>query len=525
MCGINGIFSYRINNSSASLKQMNCSIAHRGPDAMGEFIEENIALGHSRLSVIDLSSVANQPLFDNSKNFVLVFNGEIYNYLEIKSQLPEYEFKTNSDTEVILAAYLKWGIHFLNFLNGMFALAIYDRSKNELFIARDRMGIKPLYFYHDEEAFVFSSEIRALLNSDLVPRKLNKNGLSDYLRYQTVHAPKTLVDNVLMLMPGHYMKISNDDFITQSYWEMTTPNLRLSAAASLSEYQKQIKECFYDSVSKRTIADVPMGAFLSGGIDSAAIVGVLSEVSTKKVDTFTVVFDEREFSEAEAAQKMADRFNTNHHEINLSSSEFLEEIPSALSAMDHPSGDGINTYIVSKATKEAGITVALSGLGGDELFSGYPVFRQLNSLSDKKWLISYPKALRKLAGTALNSIKKTVASEKVKEIIALDSLDLEFTYPFSRQLYTDKHLKNILNESIIENQVKKLAADSIAYNTSGYNLPFQSKVSILEMKSYMQNVLLRDADQMSMAHALEVRVPFLDHNLVELMLSVPININ
>ena len=522
MCGINGIFFYeKSQKGSEAIKKMNTAIAHRGPDAEGIYQNEKAFLGHQRLSIIDLSDAANQPFYSPDKRYVLVFNGEIYNYQDIKKDLSDYPFVTNSDTETILAAYLKWGKSCVKKFNGMFAFAIYDSVENKLFISRDRIGIKPLYYYHNDDLLIFSSEIRAILKSDLIPKRLNKSVIAEYLSYQCVHAPNTIIEGVKMLLPGHHLHFSDEEFKIENYWNLwqfddfTMPN------KSIEQHQHQIKNLFYQAVERRTLADVPMGAFLSGGIDSAAIVGALSEISDKKVNTFTVVFDEREFSEAEAAQKMANRFQTHHTEINLKSTDLLESIPIALKAMDHPSGDGINTYVVSQATKNAGITVALSGLGGDELFSGYPVFRQMEELVNKKWLLSYPKFLRRIAGKINNQLKQNTASKKTQSILELDYFDLENAYPISRQLYSNKELEYLLKDKYANNAIAQIAKHSVSFQAPAFDFPYQSKISMMEMQTYMTNVLLRDADQMSMAHALEIRVPFLDHQLVQYMMNVP----
>ena len=268
------------------------------------------------------------------------------------------------------------------------------------------------------------------------------------------------------------------------------------------------------------ISDVPFGAFLSGGIDSSAIVGLMSKVSTEKVKTFSVTFDESEFSEAKYAQLIAKKFNTDHHEIKLKSSDFIELLPTALKAMDHPSGDGPNTFVVSKVTKESGITMALSGLGGDELFAGYDVFKRSLELNRKVWLKWMPKFIRSAGAVALLKAKPTLASEKIAELLKQEKINFNSFYPITRQVLMDKQILEIVKiETLAANRVAEILKEShISYLTSHI-----SKISIAEISTYMQNVLLRDTDQMSMAHALEVRVPFLDYTLVEYVLGIPDN--
>ncbi|MFT4778443.1 MAG: asparagine synthase (glutamine-hydrolyzing) [Flavobacteriales bacterium] len=519
MCGINGILGLEgINNPSITIEKMNTRLAHRGPDSEGVFVNDAVALGHRRLSIIDVSDAGNQPFHSADGKLTMVFNGEVYNYLELKAELDTSSFKTKTDTEVVLAAYAKWGIDFLSKLNGMFALAIWDEENRQLILARDRIGIKPLYYHIREDGVVFSSEIRSLIASELVPKNLDSNSVIDYLRYQTVHAPNTILEGVYMLEAGHFMAFTESEQIHQQYWDPSSIEL---IDAPRPELLSNIKEKLQRSVELRMRADVPFGAFLSGGIDSSAIVGLMSSVTEHPVSTFSVTFDESAFSEARYAQLIAKKFNTKHTEIKLSPNDFLELVPSALAAMDHPSGDGPNTYIVSKVTKESGITMALSGLGGDELFAGYSIFKQAVDLLDKRWLQSFPKTFRRAAGSAINLIKPGIASRKKAAILIQDYFDLEYIYPFSRLVLEDEQIKGLLNEPVkTPNFAHGYLKEILAPTMPGFKLPYLSKISLAEMGTYMQNVLLRDSDQMSMAHSLEVRVPFLDHNLVEYVLGI-----
>lgn len=528
MCGINGILGLKDSVlAKQKVQAMNITMKHRGPDDEGVFANEEIVLGHRRLSIIDLSAAGHQPMSSFDGRFQIVYNGELYNFKELKFELTRvvsgsnqqaYFFKTNTDTEVIIAAYARWGEDCVNHFNGMYAFAIWDNVKKELFIARDRLGVKPLYYIYTNNTFAFSSEIRSLLASELIPKQLDENSLVDYLRYQTVHAPNTIVKGVKMLMPGHYLKSVNGKITIHSYWNLKKNISHSSDGKSYEEVCKDVNQLLTKAVERRLIADVPFGAFLSGGIDSSAIVGLMTKVSTEKVKTFSVTFDESEFSESKYAQLIAKKYNTDHHEIKLKPSDFLKELPNALKAMDHPSGDGPNTYIVSKATKEAGITMALSGLGGDELFAGYDVFKRSLELNKKAWLNAIPKFLRGTGGSILTKVKPGVASEKIAEFLKQDSINFKSFYPLSRQVLMDNDILTILNKiELAPNKVSEIISDSLISDSK-----FQiSQTSIAEISTYMQNVLLGDADQMSMAHALEVRVPFIDYTLVEYVLGVP----
>lgn len=522
MCGINGIIGTEtLQNSASIVAKMNAALAHRGPDAEGVFTDHGIALGHRRLSIIDLSDDGNQPFYSCDGKEVLVFNGEIYNYPELREEIGDYPWKSGGDTEVIVAAYRKWGIEFTQRLNGMFAFALWDATARTLLIARDRLGIKPLYYTRaGNGGIAFSSELRALLASGLIDRKLNRDALADYLRYQTVHAPATIAAGVEMLLPGHRIVATDSEMHIEPWFDLAgavTP-----VTHDRPRVLTRIRELLTDSVALRMRADVDFGAFLSGGIDSSAIVGLMASVSDRPINTFNVAFREDEFSEAEHARTIAKRFNTRHTEIELTADRFLELIPDALNALDHPSGDGPNTFVVSKVTREEGVKMALSGLGGDELFAGYGIFKQSVEMLDKRWVMSFPKFARQLAGSALQMAKPGIASWKTSEVILQDYLDLEHAYPISRLTLPNPLIKSLLkNAKLPPNAVRKYLERELSTRRPGFNLPYLSQVSLAEIGSYMQNVLLRDTDQMSMAHALEVRVPFLDHRLVSYVMGVP----
>lgn len=523
MCGINGIYNIRkLSQPEELLREMNLTSKHRGPDYTGSYADQDVVLGHNRLSIIDLEASSNQPFVSEDGNLVLVFNGEIYNYREIRNILaPKYNFKTEGDTEVVLAAYQKWGPACLNHFNGMFAMAIWDKTKRELFLSRDRLGIKPLYYYDNLEQFAFSSEIRSLLTLPFLEKKINEDALVDYLRYGTVHAPRTMINGIRMLMPGHYCLLNEDGIKISQYWNINVHHSTESYNQNYDQVKNRTKELFFESVSRRLVSDVPFGAFLSGGIDSSAIVGAMSSVSDQKIDTFSVTFAEEAFSEAKYAKIIAKKFNTSHHEIKLTPEDFLKDLPEAVASIDHPSMDGPNSFVISKATKQAGVTVALSGLGGDELFGGYDIFKRAYSLLDKKWMMSFPLMFRKGLGSGLKLIKPGIASDKIKKTITSKYLELPYYYPINREILDDEKIHYLLNfHNYPDNAVHEILQHGIGIGSSGAKVPFLSRVSYAEINTYMQNVLLRDTDQMSMAHALEVRVPFLDHKLVEYIYGI-----
>ncbi|HNH67262.1 MAG TPA: asparagine synthase (glutamine-hydrolyzing) [Bacteroidia bacterium] len=518
MCGITGIYGMSSGQSSSSIRLMNNAISHRGPDDEGYYVDEQVALGHRRLAIIDLSPAGHQPMHSNDGNLEIAFNGEIYNFNDVKKLLTGYAFKSGSDTEVILAAYQQWGKDCLHHLNGMFAFAIWDKAKQELFIARDRLGIKPVYYFSKDKMFLFSSEIRALLQSGIVPRKINRKVIHEYFTYQTIHAPQTFINNVFMLMPGHCMTINTSGINIERYWHIVENTDFSSSGKSYREVCEDINKLFFDAVNRRLISDVPFGAFLSGGIDSSAVVGAMSRIHTQPVKTFTIAFDESDFSEAKFAKLIADKFKTDHHEFLLKPEEFLNQLPEAMNALDHPSGDGPNSYIVSKITRQAGVTMALSGLGGDELFAGYPVFKRTELLYQKSWLWKLPLPLRQLLGKLITALKKDTASIKLQQLLLSPDASLQYSFPVSRQISNAQQLSLFIEEKF--NGIDAVKEIIKELNKSSAGLPLFSQVSAAEISSYMQNVLLRDTDQMSMAVALEVRVPFLDYKLVEYVMGV-----
>lgn len=517
MCGIAGVYNYKNKETiQDSISSMTNAIRHRGPDAEGIYIDEKVALGHRRLSIIDTSPDGNQPFYNIDRSVVVIFNGEIYNYLELRNELKlSFSFRTESDTEVLLAAYTIWGIDCIHRFIGMFAFAIWDCQKATLLLVRDRLGIKPIYFIQNEQQVAFASEQRALIAGGFAIPELDRERLSEYVAYQTVHSPNSILKDVRMLPAGHLAILSKDGIVVKEYWNPTkTTQITLETE---SEIRKNIYNLLHSSVELRMRADVPFGAFLSGGIDSSAIVGLMSNIAPGRVDTFSVTFYEKEFDESQWSSEVAKIFGTNHHEMRVSSNDFLNLIPEALDAMDHPGGDGPNTYVVSKLTRESGIKMALSGLGGDELFAGYDVFKRMKKLESNRWLNMAPKSLRSLAGNVLSGMAPSVATKKMKEILSLSEVDFAHAYPQSRRVFVEKDLEYLIYQQSGSGEV----VENICRNIHSSNMPLLSKVSMAEMNTYMQNVLLRDADQMSMAKALEVRVPFLDHRLVEYVLSVP----
>jgi asparagine synthase (glutamine-hydrolysing) len=515
MCGISAIIHPKEKHLvRATLERMNAAMTHRGPDADGIYTNENIGLGHRRLSIIDTENSANQPMLSSNKKWIIAFNGEIYNYVELKAkELQGVSFQTESDTEVILELFQKHGIECLSKLKGMFAFVLHNIETSETFVVRDRYGMKPLYYSMQKTECVIASELRALLASDAVPRKLNRVALEEYVETQTVCAPNTLIENVQLLEAGHYLHFKKNETEKHCYYRLLgDTSYELSDKKSTQEL---LRSTLRESVMQHMRADVPFGAFLSGGIDSSLLVGLMSEVRSEKINTFQISFEEEAFDERKYAQLVAKKFNTDHHEINLSEDVFLQDIPAAVAAIDFPSGDGPNTFAVSKAAKEAGITVAISGLGGDELFAGYPVFQYMQSI-EKSFLLKLSYPLRKSASVLLNTISSSRSLRKKAELLGLPKANLASAFPLIRNVWKANEL--------ITRTTKHFEIENNFNFIFEKNAPLLNRVSAAEIESYMQHVLLRDSDQMSMAHSLEIRVPFLDHAVVELATHLSTNL-
>ena len=498
------------------MKAMTDAMAHRGPDAEGCYSKGQVLLGHRRLSIIDLSESANQPFADNSGRYELIFNGEIYNFREIRERL-DYPFKTSGDTEVIVAAFAKWGAKCLQYLKGMFTIAIWDNERKELFLARDRMGVKPLYYYYSDQVFVFASEIRGILATGLVPRVINEEAVKEFLNFQSIGSPHSIIKGIMQLEAASYLTIRSGKVEIHKYWDITSSHVEFDFNDKRKVYERT-RDLLKKSVERRLISDVPLGAFLSGGIDSSAVVGLMAEVSTARPNTFTIGFHEKEFDESEYASIIARRFNTKHEQVLMHPSVFKEELYNALDAMDTPSGDGINTYVVSKAIRASGLTVALSGVGGDELFAGYPFFKTYYNLRKYQWLWDKTRIARTATAGVL-AMSNGNKMERVRNIINAPSCSISSFYPDFRRIISPGLFSRLTKWDSEKPTALELSLAEIGPSLEKF--PSLSQVSIAEYMGYTQNTLLKDTDQMSMAVSLEVREPFFDHDLIEFVLSIP----
>lgn len=532
MCSISGILITSFDSDNADLKgkvrRMNTALYHRGPDDDGIFearrktSSQNLAsicLGNTRLAIIDTSAAGHQPMVDEETGMCITYNGETYNFRDLKSEIgTEFgPWHSTTDTEVVLRVYRKWGIEGFKKLRGMFALAIWDPTKGELLIARDPFGIKPVYYFASDETgsgrpnqFLFSSEVRALLASGSVRRKLSREGLSSYLTYGSTQAPWTMVENVRSVMPGECLIVRpHAHGLDIKSIAIATNRTPISVSGSFESRKAAavvLRDHLEETVRTHLVSDVPLGVFLSGGMDSSALVALMSRVSKGSPRTFSVVFEDDRFSEARFSRLVADQFRTVHQEIQLGEDQLLRMLPEAIQSFDLPSMDGINTFVVSRAVKQAGVTVALSGLGGDELFAGYPTFRralQMNSVSPFT-----RRFMRSVAAAGRLAAKGDIRRNKLLQLAQSAGRPAD-VYRISRQLFDPK--------TVLRLSGSKYSDDFTVTSTSDVI----NEVSRLEIKGYMANTLLRDADNMSMAHSLEVRVPFVDVNVAGFSLSLP----
>jgi asparagine synthase (glutamine-hydrolysing) len=534
MCGILGAVGAPDEVREECLLQGLTGLAHRGPDDCGWHLirqggsqQTSIFLGNRRLAILDLSPAGHQPMQDRDSGSWITYNGEIYNFREIRSELESYgtSFYSHSDTEVILKAYGKWGAGCLDYFRGMFAFAIWDARATELFLARDRFGEKPLYYFHRDGLFLFASEVRSLLQTGLVARQLDEAGLMGYLHYGSVSDPNTLVKGVRSLPPAHCLLLKDGEATLRKYWDLNSAERDLAAPGVVRhigpETVVELRTQLEDAILLRTVSDVPVGVFLSGGIDSSSLVALLSR-KHPNLSTFSVVFKELDYSEAEYSRSISTRFGTDHHEIVISGNAVMTSLPKIIGAMDQPTVDGVNTYIISDETRRMGYKVALSGLGADEIFAGYETFRTVPRMEWFAWCGSTinPTLRHMLASVIRGAIsKRSPRAEKLAGLIEGDG-SIPHPYAVVRMLFMPRQLRQL---SLVSDGMDVDPAKSPLDDILKWAERFDpvNRTSYLELRHYMPNTLLRDSDFMSMAHGLELRVPFIDHKLAEFLFRIP----
>ncbi len=540
MCGIAG-FVTNDNCSDDELKfRSRCmadAISHRGPDSEGYWTDctMGVALAHRRLSILDLSERGAQPMISQCGNLVMVYNGEIYNTLDILEELGDYSPRGTSDTELILEACARWGIESaVTRLVGMFALVIWNRKEQTLVMVRDRVGIKPLYWTIIEGTLIFGSELKALTQHPKCPTSLNRNAIASFLRKAYINGPDSIYEGVNKLLPGHILTFpKNGTPSTKKYWSLKSIALRAQDnlfTGSIDEAIGRLESLLVDAVSKRMIADVPLGAFLSGGIDSSTVTAIMQRHSTKPIRTFSIGFGEKKYNEAIYAAAVSKYLGTQHTELYVDAKQALEVIPNLHSMFDEPFSDTsqIPTYIVSKMTRQH-VTVALSGDGGDELFAGYTRYFATHKYRN---ILNQPKGLRILEARLLESLTPEMASLIAKFLpkqlgSLLDSRNIRRIPPFLRSGRISSLYKR--TRSRVENPENLLVsgvelsdpvweeADAMRFGDDFALMQY------IDMLDYLPGDILTKLDRTSMAVSLEARVPLLDHRLIEFASTLPLN--
>jgi asparagine synthase (glutamine-hydrolysing) len=536
MCGIFGIVAHSARIPANVLERATESLAHRGPDDSGTIVLRDsipepaeIGLGNRRLAILDLSPLAHQPMHDAQNGNWIVYNGEIYNFRDVRQELERegVGFISRSDTEVLLKAYARWGEKCLAKFRGMFAFAIWDARQHRLFLARDPMGVKPLYYAQAGSYFLFASEVRTLLGTGLLPWRVDHAGLINFLTFGSAYDPITLVHGVRSLPPGRTLTWENGTLRQASYWDLTgeeaSGETATSSSLSLEDEKRaasNLRPMLEEAVRLQLVSDVPVGVFLSGGIDSSALVSILSHGGVTP-STFSIVFREADFSEAEHSRAVAAKFHTDHHEITVSQADVLAAIPDALRAMDLPTMDGINTYFVSRETRAAGVKVALSGLGGDEVFAGYSSFRTIPRMERfARFWRHVPDSARGPLASAFSALSPANDQNRKLASLASDNGRILHPYFLSRMLFTPGQ-RDLLFPGANSQEGETAIASQRDRLARAVPLDAVNRVSYLESRCYMLNTLLRDADFMSMSQGLEVRVPLIDHQLAKAVLALP----
>lgn len=507
MCGITGFVSRKF--TEEHLKCMTRCLAHRGPDAEGFFLDAKpgVGLGHRRLSIIDLSAAANQPFFSQDGRYVMIFNGEVYNYKEVAAKY-NIHTRTTSDSEVIIEAFAKTGIESISDLNGMFTIVIWDKVEEKLYLIRDRIGIKPLYYYHKDNEFAFASELKALFGLP-IRKEINQHSVSDFLYLGYIPGNATIYQQFKKLLPGHYAIYQNGLLASYPYWWLDN-KLEEKTQKNEEEARKQLKELLESSVKYCMISDVPVGIFLSGGIDSSTVAAIAQASSSTPVKTFSIGFKEGKYNEAHFAAEVAKQIHSDHHEFILTEQDALHLVDKMLDIYDEPYADSsaIPTYMVSQLARKQ-VTVALSGDGGDELFMGYGFYKWAQRLDNP-----FVKTIRKPVAGLLHMFGNN-RSKRASYLFRYPSEARKKSHIFSQEQYffTETELQSIL---------KHPAGITIdEYNCSRKRaLSTLEEQSFFDIKNYLPEELLVKTDRASMRHSLEVRVPLLDHRLVEFAVNL-----
>lgn len=518
MCGIGGVAGAELSPErlEAVLRRLQSDLHHRGPDDAGVFVSQNASAGlvSTRLAVLDLSPAGHQPMSSADGRYHIAFNGEIYNYAVLRAELIEegYQFRSTSDTEVVLKMFERDGPDSVRELAGMYAIAIWDDWEKTLFVARDPVGIKPLYYHATHSEIVFASEIRSLLDTGLVRRQLSPEAVSGYLLFGAVQDPLTLVRGIQSLPAGHHLTWKDGTIRLTKFWDIQFGKDHITSA----DAAQLVRHALEASVERHLVSDVPVGIFLSGGIDSTVLLALAAKSRHSEVRTFSISFDDPRFNEGDVAGRTAQHFGANHTDWRMDSSTAKELLSEFLHRSDQPSIDGFNTFCVSKLAHDHGMKVVLSGLGGDELFGGYASFRKVPQMVKAAWWLSRARIALRPLSSALQSNAMSPRWRRVGGM--LEEVPATGTaYWTMRGIFTPREVG-----ALLPRYGCKVAA---GMNSTALHVPpqptLEDEVSYLEITRYMRNQLLRDSDVMSMAWGLELRVPFVDSVLIDAVRRVP----
>jgi asparagine synthase (glutamine-hydrolysing) len=518
MCGIAGILTHHSDreNLEILIQRMQKALQHRGPDDRGIFIapDRQAAIAHTRLAILDLSSAGHQPMSTSDGRYWITFNGEIYNFQQLRQTLMGQgeTFYSQTDTEVILKLYQRLGSDCVQSLRGMFAFAIWDDLEKTCFLARDPLGIKPLYYWQSGSTLVFASELKSILATQLPSRCLSVDGLYGYLTSGSVPEPHTMIEGIYCLEAGHRLHWHAGVLSQQCYWSMDfTP-----AAIAQPEAIQIVRDALVDSVQHHFVSDVPVGIFLSGGIDSTAVVALAQQTQTQDLRTYSIAFEEPEWNEGDVASKVAHTFGTDHTEYKITASLGRELFPRYLAALDQPSIDGFNTFCVSQLARKDGTKVVLSGLGGDELFGGYQSFQKVPQMVRLSQQLQAVRPLSKAIGMGLESWGTSPRVKRLGNWLQ-HSPTSTAAYCSLRGIFTHREACAIAQQYLPRQTFPKRGDRHPSLNFSS----LEDEVSWLEINCYMRNQLLRDNDTMSMFCGLELRVPFVDRAVIEAIASIP----
>lgn len=521
MCGIAGIVYYSNERKidPALLKSMTNEITHRGPDDEGFYINMNVGLGFRRLSIIDLNT-GHQPLSNEDGSVWIIFNGEIYNYRELQEELIKkgHIFKTKSDTETIVHLYEQYGTDCLKYLRGMFGFAIWDDNKKQLFCARDRFGIKPFYYFADDNKFVFGSEIKSILKCRDIDRTISKEAIDSYFAFGYITSDLSVYDKIKKLQPAHYLLLSLRSSVsvkTERYWDI---HFDPDFSKSEEEWEEEITNSLSETVKSHMISDVPLGAFLSGGVDSGSVVSMMAKNSTRPIKTFSIGFKDEKESELKYARELAEKYDCEYHE-QIVEPQSIDLLPLLVKAYDEPFGDPsvIPTYYVSKLARQF-VTVAISGDGGDELFAGYNSYARYQHIYNMPFNFKSPQLNKVIWGSMYQLMPQNMKGKGSAYIL---SKNKKHAFAFLNS-WTERERKKYLFRN---SESKGLANSSERYKVDVLKKlngeDYISSMQYLDMKTYMVDDILTKVDRASMLNSLEVRVPLLDHKFAELTFRIP----